>query len=252
MSVRRPVTVGGGPSSFRATLRPSEGGRMGKPASHPDCRMPVRKKGTPPRFDDLPEQVIGCRLTAHGNSTFRSSAGRTALSMHASVASKATLFNVAAPVVFKNAELVIDQRAGREGAKRTSVQVVTWPKRRRCKVDADCDTAKGESCAPRAKACASMRRKKTPFAYVVGEVHPDDGVVRATPVALFPGRLEADGAWVPAKYFNPMTCKEADKALCPAITKASIVRFVPNFADGKSPQPFSVSLEGVRRRRSRR
>ena len=216
------------------------------------CKMPPRAKGKVPRFDALPEDMVGCRLTAHGNSTFRSRDGRTALSMHASVASKATLFNVAAPVVFKNAELRIDQRAGREGAKRTSVQVVSWPKKRKCRVDADCDTANGETCAPKAKACASERRKKTPFAYVVGEVHPDDGIVRATPVALFPGRIDPDGSWVPAKYFNPVTCREADKALCPAITEAKAVRFVPNFADGKSAQPFSVTLDGNRRRKRRR
>lgn len=209
------------------------------------CAMPPRPKGTPPRFNQIPEDMVGCRLAAHGNS--RAQKGRTALSMHASVSSKATLFNVSAPVIFKNAELAIDQRAGREGAKRTSVQVVTWPKRRKCKVDSDCKT--GESCAPKAKACASLRRKKTPFAYVVGEVHPDDGVSRATPVALFPGRIEPDGSWTPAKYFNPATCKEADKAACPAITKAKTVRFVPNLADGNSPQPFSVTLDGARKRR---
>ena len=216
------------------------------------CKMPPRPNGKVPRFDALPEDMVGCRLAAHGNSTFRSSAGRTALSMHSSVASKATLFNVAAPVVFRNAELRIDQRAGREGAKRTSVQVVTWPKRRKCRVDADCETGKGESCSPRAKACASMRRKKTPFAYVIGEVHHDDGIVRATPVALFAGRIDPDGSWVPAKYFNPVTCREADKAFCPAITSAKVVRFVPNFADGKSPQPFSVTLDGTRHRKRRR
>lgn len=213
------------------------------------CAMPPRAKGAVPRFSELPEDMVGCRLTAHGNSTFRSKEGRTALSMHSSVSSKATLFNVSAPVIFKNAELAIDQRAGREGAKRTSVQVVTWPKRRKCKVDSDCGT--GESCSPKAKACASMRRKKTPFAYVVGEVYPDDGVKRATPIALFPGRIEADGSWTPAKYFNPVTCKEADKASCPAVTRANTVRFVPNFADGSEKQPFSVTLDGVRLKKNR-
>jgi hypothetical protein len=49
-----------------------------------------------------------------------------------------------------------------------------------------------------------------------------------------------------------VTCREADKAACPAITEAKVVRFVPNFADGKSPQPFSVSLDGHRRRKRRR
>jgi hypothetical protein len=220
------------------------------------CKMPPRPKGDVPGFKTLPDHMVGCRLAAHGNSS-PSKAGRTALSMHTpradkSVADKRTLFNVAEPVIFRNAELRIDQRAGQEGAKRTSVQVITWPEKRKCKTDADC-TGKGEVCAPKAKRCASKRRKKTPFAYVIGEVHHDDGIVRATPVALFAGRIdEKTGAWVEAKYFNPVTCREEDKAKCPAITSARTVRFVPNPADGKHAQPFSVTLDGNRRRKRRR
>ena len=237
---------------------------MSKPASHPDCKMPPRKKGDVPGFKQLPERMIGCRFAAHGNSS-PSKAGRTALSMHASVSSKTTLFNVGAPVVFKNAELAIDQRAGYEGAKwalqppQYGWQVVSWPSKRSCSKDDECNVAAKERCrvsgkltkkgTPKKGKCESQRRKKTPFAYVVGDVHPDDGIVRATPVALFAGRIEPDGTWVPAKYFNPATCKEADKALCPAITSANTVRFVPNPAEKKYPQPFSVTLDGARRRR---
>lgn len=242
---------------------------MSKPASHPDCRMPPRAKGSPPGFKELPERMIGCRLAAHGNSS-PSKAGRTALSMHASVASKTTLFNVGAPVVFKNAELRIDQRAGYEGAKwehqppQYGWQLISWPRKQGCATDDDCKKdAQGKlrpdhekrRCRVLSKKksfCESKRRKKTPFAYVVGDVYPDDGIVRATPVALFPGRVEPDGSWVPAKYFNPATCKEADKALCPAITTANTVRFVPNPAEDKYPQPFSVTLDGARRRRRSR
>ena len=237
---------------------------MSKPASHPDCKMPPRKKGDVPGFKQLPERMIGCRFAAHGNSS-PSKAGRTALSMHApkadkSVADKHTLFNVGAPVVFKNAELRIDQNKGLDGARRTDWQVVSWPSKRSCSKDDECNVAAKERCRvsgkltkkgkPKKGLCESERRKKTPFAYVVGDVYPDDGIVRATPVALFAGRIDKQtGAWVPAKYYNPVTCKLDDKADCPEITSANTVRFVPNPAEKKYPQPFSVTLDGARRRR---
>jgi len=216
------------------------------------CAWPARTKGSPPKLMELPERVIGCTYAAHGNSSARAG-GRTALSMHASVASKTTLFNVHAPVLFHDARLVISQAAAKQSAKDAKVQVVTWPKARACAQDADCNTDKRETCKlPAGKAkgkCASLRRTKAPMGYVVGKVAPDDGQPRARNIAFWPGELR-DGAWIEAKFVET-TCPDLprNQAACPAVTSAKVVRFFPNFADGKSPQPFSVTLEGAKKRR---
>jgi len=217
------------------------------------CSLPPHKA----RLMALPDNLVGCRFSVHGNSSARSAKGakgRTALSFHrvrrsGKTPDNRTLFNLFAPAVFKDARLVIDQT--RAKAAQTKLQVITWPTSRKCKDDAGCNVARKEVCKRPASGkpgkCASVRRVKTPFAYVEGDVHPDDGTVRARSIALFPGAWK-DGVWVEAKYVD-VKCPDfpANQAACPAVTEASTVRFVPNFADGESPQPFSTSLEGRRR-----
>jgi hypothetical protein len=231
-----------------------------KEAADP-CAWPARAKGvSPPKLMELPERVIGCTYAAHGHSSARSKEGpegRSALSVHPSVSNKTTLFNVHAPVLFHDAKLIVSQAAARASAKTGKVeQVITWPKKRACVQDADCNSDKQETCKrPKGKLkgkCASARRVKAPMGYVVGKVAPDDGVARARNIAFWPGELR-DGTWISAKFVET-TCPDFPKnqAACPAVTSAKIVRFFPNFADGKSPQPFSVTLEGDKRRRKRR
>jgi hypothetical protein len=58
-----------------------------------------------------------------------------------------------------------------------------------------------------------------------------------------------DGKWLDAK-FHDVKCPEKDKSLCPAVTQARLVRFIPNWTDSGAPQPFGTqALAGHRRRR---
>lgn len=240
------------------------------------CPLPPPKA----RLTTLPDDLVGCRFAVHGNSTARyakkrpkpGEIGRTALSFHRVVTSgktagSQTLFNLYAPAVFKNARLFINQ--GRAKASEQKLQMIGWPGPRGCDTDDDCVKDRREVCCKttsngvcgkpvpnedkpkKGGRCASVRRVKTPFAYVEGDVYPDDGKVRAKSISLFPGAWK-DGAWIDAKYVD-VTCPDfkTNLAACPAVTEASTVRFVPNFADGKSALPFSTSLEGRRRRRRR-
>ena len=231
-----------------------------KPASHPDCRLPRGPDGKVPKLTSLPKEMEGCVFAVHGNSTARYPKGskhaRPALSLHTSVSDKRTLLNVHEPLLFADAKLALNQSAARAGYKagmgpNAEPQVVTWPKARKCAVDADCKTDRGETCLPKSKRCGSKRRKKTPMGYVIGAVYPDPGEdlgPGAISVAMYAGEFR-DGKWLDAK-FHDVKCPEKDKSLCPAVTQGRLVRFIPNWTDSGAPQPFATQLlAGYRRRR---
>jgi hypothetical protein len=217
-----------------------------------DCAWPPHGPRNPPAFDALPDRVIGCRYAAHSNST------RLAVSMHATPRDKDTLFNVHAPVVFRDAKLVVNQSAAQRSVRSAAWQKINWPRAIPCTTDDDCTRVNPKyrcfdptNPAP-SKACKSFRRVKAPMAYVYGNVYPDAPKYSrlATTVKFYPGDYR-DGAWVPAKFVD-MACSLAtrDDAACPAITEAKLVRFGLNPRTPQYPQPFTVTLE--RRRRSRK
>lgn len=90
--------------------------------------------------------------------------------------------------------------------------------------------------------------------YVVGAVYSDPGNdlgLDAISVGMFPGEFR-DGRWIDAKFFD-VKCPEKDKSQCPAVTSASLLRFIPNWTDSGSPQPFSTqALMGRSKRRAKK
>lgn len=228
-----------------------------------DCAWPAREAGKPPRFAALPAHVVGCTYAAHGNSSARyPSKGPqpqiTALSMHATPNDKQTLFNVHAPVIFKNAKLVVNQAAAKRSVREARWQEVQWPRPISCD-DANPCPGKNQRCrisGARGR-CESFRRVKAPMGYVYGQVYPDDPQYSrlATSIKFYAGDFAQDGTWIPAKFVDIKCSRETgNDAACPAITSARVVRFQPNYNTGEYPQPFTVTLEGrrqVRRRRRR-
>jgi len=228
-----------------------------KPASHPDCQLPRGPDGKIPKLTSLPKSMEGCVFAVHGNSTARypkkkGQRARPALSIHPSVTG-GTILNVHEPLLFEDAKLVVNQSAAKSSVKGKKKQAVKWPHTKRCSIEEEkelaqgdkptkCNTAKGEECS-KTGYCVSERRKKTPMGYVVGAVYPDPGVdlgPAAISVSLYAGDFR-DGKWIDAKFID-VRCPEKDKSLCPAVTSAKRVRFIPNWTDSGAPQPFSTQV----------
>ena len=204
----------------------------------------------PTNYLRLPAQFIGQRFAVHGNSTIRSmgpgnASSTPGFSFHRTPGSSDTLFNVFEPLLFENVDLVINQSKARRLAQEgTPLQVVQWPEKVPCRTDADCSRIPRAVCGPRSKKCATVRRVKGPMGYLVGNVYPDRGPLgsEAIPVALYPGEMR-NGKFVPGKFYD-VRCPEKDKSLCPALTKARLMRFVPNtVAQGRQgEQPFATQM----------